>query len=147
MSRKTQDVRWLQRLSNFRKALARLNDAVGIARERPLSELEKQGVIQSFEYTYELGWKLLQDYLRWQGYDHLTGSRDVTREAFSAGLISEGETWMRMLQDRNLTSHSYNAETANAILANIQSHYHGLLNELETTLLSEAQSLQEAIHA
>lgn len=139
MADRIQDVRWLQRFSNFRKALARLNDAVAIARERPLSDLEKQGVIQSFEYTYELGWKLLQDYLRWQGYDHLTGSRDVTREAFSAGLITQGETWMRMLQDRNLTSHSYNEETANAILTNIESHYHELLNQLATTFLSEVQ--------
>ena len=139
MSDEQSDVLWLQRLNNFRKALARLNDAVETAQARALSELEKQGVIQAFEYTYELGWKLLQDYLRWQGFEHLTGSRDVTREAFSAGLITQGETWMRMLQDRNLTSHSYNEETANAILANIQSHYHGLLNELEKTMSLEAE--------
>ena len=105
---------------------------------RALSELEKQGVIQAFEYTYELSWKLLQDYLRWQGYEHLTGSRDVTREAFAAGLITQGETWMRMLQDRDLTSRSCNEETANAILANIESHYYGLLNDLERTMASEA---------
>lgn len=138
MSETYPDIRWLQRLNNFRKALSRFNDATNTARERLLSDLEKQGMIQAFEYTYELAWKLLQDYLRWQGADHLTGSRDVTREAFSAGLITEGEAWMRMLQDRNLTSHSYNEETANAILANIQSHYHDLLNDLERTMASEA---------
>lgn len=139
MTEEHADVRWLQRLNNFRKALARLNDAVETAQTRALSELEKQGVIQAFEYTYELSWKLLQDYLRWQGYEHLTGSRDVTREAFAAGLITQGETWMRMLQDRNLTSHSYNEETANAILTNVQSHYHDLLNELDHTMSLEVQ--------
>lgn len=139
MAQAAPDVRWLQRLNNFRKALARFNEGVDTGRARALSELEKQGVIQAFEYTYELAWKLMQDYLRWQGYDHLTGSRDVTREAFSAGLIGEGETWMRMLQDRNLTSHSYNEKTANAILANIQSDYYELLNDLEQTMTGEAQ--------
>ena len=133
------DIRWLQRLNNFQKALARFNEGVAIAQSRELSDLEKQGVIQAFEYTYELSWNLMRDYLKWQGFSHLTGSRDVTREAFSSGLISDGETWMRMLQDRNLTSHSYNEETANAILANIQSYYHELLNGLENTMIGEAE--------
>lgn len=103
------DIRWLQRLNNFRKALARFNEGVEIAQSRELSELEKQGVIQAFEYTYELSWNLMRDYLKWQGFSHLTGSRGLYKE------------------------------TANAILANIQSHYHGLLNALENTMMSEAE--------
>ena len=72
-------------------SLAHLNAASDTAQERLLSDLEKQGMILALKCTYELAWKLLQDYLWWQGFDHLTGSRDVTREAFSAGLITEGK--------------------------------------------------------
>ncbi|MEQ6885986.1 nucleotidyltransferase substrate binding protein [Salicola sp. Rm-C-2C1-2] len=77
MSNEQTDVRWLQRLTNFRKALARLNDAVETAQARALSELEKQGVIQAFEYTYELSWKLLLN-----GLDH-TMSLEAQRHGFS----------------------------------------------------------------
>lgn len=107
-----QDVRWLQRFSNYRKALQQLGEGVDLARSRELSRLEKQGFIRGFEYTYELAWNLLRDYLRWQGSTSVTGSRDAIREAFSAGLVDDGERWMQMLQDRNRTSHTYNEETA-----------------------------------
>ncbi|PAV27393.1 nucleotidyltransferase substrate binding protein (TIGR01987 family) [Tamilnaduibacter salinus] len=133
----SEDIRWQQRLRNFQKALAQLNEAMALADERALSRLEKQGVIQAFEYNYELGWNLLRDYLKWQGLAHITGSRDTIREAFSAGLIEDGEAWMRMLVDRNRTSHTYNEDTADAILAQVRLEYHGLLRTLEMTMLSE----------
>ncbi len=134
------DIRWLQRLQNFRKALAQLDDAMGLMAERALSRLEKQGVIQAFEYSYELGWTTLKDYLVWQGIDDLVGPRDTIREAYSKGLIDEGQGWMNMLLDRNRTSHTYNEETAEAILANIQQRHHPLLKALEKTLLERAGS-------
>lgn len=134
-----QDIRWLQRLQNFRKVFGQLDDAVGLMNERELSKLEKQGVIQAFEYTYELAWNLLRDYLKWQGAAHLTGSRDTIREAFAAGLILEGEQWMAMLQDRNRTSHTYNEETAEAILKAIRSPYHSLFVSLESVISGEAR--------
>ncbi len=134
----TKDVRWLQRLSNFSKALAQLDDALQLMKCRQLSRLEKQGVIQAFEYSYELAWNTLKDFLLWQGIDGIIGSRDAIREAFSKGLIEEGQGWMNMLADRNRTSHTYNEETAEAILSNISQQHHTLLKALERVLLARA---------
>lgn len=103
-----------------------------------LSELERLGVIQVFEYTYELGCSTLKDYLVWQGIPGIVGSRDAIREGFSKGLLADGQGWMDMLVDRNRTSHTYNEETAEAILQNIQQHHHPLLKALEQTLLERA---------
>jgi len=128
------DVRWVQRLQNFEKALAQLDDAVHLMGERPLSNLEKQGVIQAFEYTYELAWNTLKDYLVWQGIESIVGSRDTIREAFSLGLIEDGDAWMGMLVDRNRTSHTYNEKTADDILVNIQHSHHANLSALRETL-------------
>lgn len=132
------DIRWKQRLNNFRRAFSQLDEAVALMAQRELSKLEKQGVIQAFEYTYELGWNLLRDYLRWQGTVELTGSRDTVREAFSVGLVKEGETWMNMLQDRNRTSHTYNEATAESILANIYNSYFAAFKALEATMSQKA---------
>lgn len=134
-----QDIRWLQRLSNFEKDFDQLDDAVNLMRSRELSKLEKQGVIQAFEYTYELAWNVLRDYLQWQGNTAITGSRDTIREAFAADLIADGEHWMQMLQDRNRTSDTYNEETAEEILASIVRLYHGLFTRLRERMDSEAK--------
>lgn len=133
------DVRWQQRLSNFRKVLLQLDEAMELMQQRELSKLEKQGAIQGFEYCYELGWNTLKDFLVWQGIDGIVGSRDTIREAFSKGLISDGHAWMQMLTDRNRTSHTYNEETAEAILANILLQHHPLLKALQQTLLSRVE--------
>lgn len=133
------DVRWQQRLANFRKALLQLDEAVELMQQRELSRLEKQGVIQGFEYCYELGWNTMKDFLVWQGIDGIIDSRDTIREAFSKGLISDGHAWMQMLTDRNRTSHTYNEETAEAILTNIQKQHHPLLKALEQTMSSRVE--------
>ena len=134
----SEDIRWLQRLQNFSKAQAQLDEAMALMQARSLSELERLGVIQVFEYTYELGCNTLKDYLVWQGVPSFVGSRDVIREGFSKGLLADGQGWMDMLVDRNRTSHTYNEETAEAILQNIQHHHHPLLKALEQTLLDRA---------
>lgn len=128
------DIRWQQRLSNYRKALQQLDEAMQLMSQRPLSKLEKQGVIQGFEYSYELGWNTLKDFLVWQGIEGIVGSRDTIREGFSRGLIDDGQGWMQMLTDRNRTSHTYNEETAEAILLNIRQQHHPLLKALESVL-------------
>jgi len=98
-----EDIRWQQLFSNYCKALERLEDFL----EPPaLNEREQQGLIKAFEYTYELAWNTLRDLLRSQGDASLLGSRDALREAFRLGLIEQGEAWMQMLQDRNLTNHT-----------------------------------------
>ncbi|MCL7945173.1 nucleotidyltransferase substrate binding protein [Marinobacter sp. ATCH36] len=133
------DIRWLQRFSNFKKAFNQLDSAVQLCKTRELSDLEKQGLIQAFEYTYELSWNVIRDYFRWQGNTSITGSRDAIREAFANGLLEEGEGWMRMLQDRNRTSHTYNEDTARAILNNILMQYHSLFEKLQTRMGDEVK--------
>lgn len=109
------DIRWKQRFANYQRALHRLADATALASQRPLSQLEKQGLIQSFEFTHELGWKVLKDYLEDQGFSDLVGSKDATRTAFQNGLVQDGQAWMDMIKSRNLSSHTYNQDVADAI--------------------------------
>lgn len=130
------DIRWQQRFDNYVRALATLTEAVELARQRPLSNLEKQGLIQSFEFTHELAWNCLKDYLQYQGEQNLMGSRDATRQAFRVGLISEGSQWMDMIVSRNRTSHTYNQATADQIAAAILQHYHPLFCQLAEKLNS-----------
>jgi nucleotidyltransferase substrate binding protein (TIGR01987 family) len=135
------DVRWLQRLENYRRALASLQRALQTARERPLSELEEQGLIQAFEFTHELSWLLLKDYLVDQGVSGLSGSRDAVREAVVRELLPAGSeaTWMAMIRSRNLTSHTYNPELAHEIAALIVQRYAPALLDLQLLLQERAQ--------
>ena len=133
------DVRSQRRLSSFRKVLLELDEAMELMGQRELSKLEKQGVIQGFEYCYELGWNTLKDLLVWQGIEGIVGSRDTIREALSKGLINDGHAWIQMLTDRNRTSHTYNEETAEAILINIRSQHHPLLRALEHSISSREE--------
>jgi nucleotidyltransferase substrate binding protein (TIGR01987 family) len=128
------DLRWKQRFNNYKKALSQLKYAIELKRQRALSDLENQGLIQSFEFTYELGWNTLKDYLVWQGIEGIVGSRDTIREAFSRCLIADGDIWMKMLVDKNGTSHTYNEKTANEILQNNDQMYVAELMELEDKL-------------
>lgn len=133
------DIRWQQRFSNFRRAFASLAAAVGLARARPLSDLEKQGLIQAFEFTHELAWNVMRDYFTYQGNTAITGSRDAVREAFSKGLLNDGEGWMEMLQSRNLTSHTYNQAVADEIVARIIGSYFMLFEVFLTRMTHLAQ--------
>lgn len=117
------DIRWIQRFDNYNKALKQLTNAVDLTAKRKLSELEKQGFIQAFEYTHELAWQTIKDFLKDQGNVEIYGSKDATREAFKLGLIKNGDIWMDMIQSRNKTSHTYNEETANEIINIILKNY------------------------
>jgi nucleotidyltransferase substrate binding protein (TIGR01987 family) len=130
----TENIRWKQRFANYGKALQELDEAVALSKTRELSKLETQGLIQGFEYTYELAWNTLKDYLQEQGHQELHGSRDTIREAFNVGLISQGETWMAMFRDRNKTSHTYNRQTAEEIATAIFRDYYGLFHALKSKL-------------
>lgn len=119
----SQEVRWIQRANSFEKVFARLEAAVKLAEQRELSDLEAQGLIQGFEYTHELAWKTLKDFLETQGMANLYGSRDTTRAAFRNELIENGEVWMDMVDKRNLTSHTYDEETTAQVVTTICSTY------------------------
>lgn len=126
------DVRWEQRFSNYRKALSQLKKFIDKGEE--LSDLEKQGLVKAFEYTYELAWTTLKDFLEFSGQRDIYGSRDVTRKAFELGLIEDGEGWMDMLQSRNLTSHTYNEEVAEEICQAVFDVYFSLFRRLDERL-------------
>jgi nucleotidyltransferase substrate binding protein (TIGR01987 family) len=104
----------------------------GWAGERELSPLEKQGLIQAFEFTHELAWNVLKDYLENQGIQGVVGSRGATREAFKNGLIADGEVWMDMIKSRNQTSHTSNEETANEITEAILNRYCAQFSQFST---------------
>ncbi|MCP9818600.1 nucleotidyltransferase substrate binding protein [Synechococcus sp. Cruz-9H2] len=133
------DVRWRQRFDNFERALQVLERGVALARQRPLTELEQQGLIQSFEFTHELAWNLLKDYLQHQGITGLIGSRDATRLAFQNALISDGEGWMAMIKARNQSSHTYNLEQAQAIARDVIDCYAPLFGALRNRFSALSQ--------
>jgi nucleotidyltransferase substrate binding protein (TIGR01987 family) len=136
----SKDIRWQQRFNNYTKALGKLTDAIQLTKQRQLSELEKQGLIQAFEYTHELAWNTLKDFLAERGNNEIYGSRDATRAAFSLGIITDGDVWMNMIKSRNQTSHTYNEDIANQIIGMITSAYfnefvvlHDTLNRMKTS--------------
>lgn len=100
-----QDIRWEQRFQSFSEALKQLKAAVTEV-SNP-SNLEKEGTIQRFEFTHELAWRVMKDYLEFEGFTNLTGSRSPIRQAFNSGLISNGQVWMDMIESRNRTVHAY----------------------------------------
>jgi nucleotidyltransferase substrate binding protein (TIGR01987 family) len=122
------DIRWKQRFQNYKKALATLKSAVELAASRELSDLEKQGMIQGFEFTFELAWNVMNDCLEEEGITGIIGSKGAIRHAFNRGLIEDGQIWMDMLDDRNLAAHLYDKETANGLAVSIIDNYYCQLN-------------------
>jgi nucleotidyltransferase substrate binding protein (TIGR01987 family) len=135
------DIRWQQRFANFRRALTRLAAAVDLGQQRPLSDLERQGLIQAFEFTHELAWKTLKDFLQSRGVTDLYGSRDATRESFSQGLIGEGELWMAMIRHRNLSTHTYDEATVEEIVSAVTCGYLAAFRQLEDRLRGLEETL------
>jgi nucleotidyltransferase substrate binding protein (TIGR01987 family) len=127
------DIRWRQRLSHFSKALGQLRKFI---EKGTLNELEEQGLIQAFEYTYELAWNTLKDYFEAQGETGIHGSRDAFRLAFKRGLIANGEAWMEMIASRTLTTHTYNEEVADQIATAVANRYFLEFVTLQATMQS-----------
>lgn len=132
------DVRWIQRFSNYRKALIQLGKAVNIVSalldsSSDQNDLLAEGLIQRYEYTHELAWKVMKDYEEYQGITDIMGSRDAIRVALRAGILDD-DRWMDTISDRNLTSHNYDDETAKHIVNNIINVYYPLFVKFETTM-------------
>ena len=127
------DIRWQQRYSNYKKALSNLIEAIELMSQRPLTNLEKQGVVQAFEFTHELSWKMIKDFFDSQGNGVIYGSKDATREAFKFGLIKDGDVWMRMIKSRNITSHTYDEKTVDEIVESVYGEYYQAFLELDAT--------------
>ncbi len=130
----TQDIRWQQRFANYGRAMQNLGEAVALATERPLSNLEQQGLIQAFEFTHELGWNVLKDFLEFKGITGLIGSRDASRSAFKNELVTDGQAWMDMIKARNQTSHTYNLDVANEVAHAILTRFYPAFVALRQTL-------------
>ena len=112
-------------MSNYRKALHRLAEVVNVAKVRELNDFEADGMIQRFEFTFELAWKLLKSYAEYQGVDkEIMGSRDAIRWAFEKGLITDSNVWMEMIKRRNDTSHTYDEDTASEVVDRIEDVYY-----------------------
>lgn len=154
----TDDDFWQQRLSNYNKALLKLEEAVVRIRDEYkideggrideddfLDDILKDGLIQRFEYTHELAWNVIKDFLQYAGNDNIFGSKDATREAFSAGLIANGDVWMDMILSRNKSSHTYNEDTADAIFLKIVHDYCGEFLKFRDTMEAIRSGKQEKL--
>ena len=126
----SQEIRWQYRFANFRRAYILLRDAFDDGVEA-LSQLEREGVIQRFEYTFELAWLTLKDKLEYDGVVLSTVTpRNVIREAFQAKLIEDGDAWIDMLTDRNLMSHTYDFDRFEEVICRISKRYLTILSDL-----------------
>jgi nucleotidyltransferase substrate binding protein (TIGR01987 family) len=134
----TDPIRWKQRLQSFTKAEQRLSEALLNGYEA-LSRLEQEGVIQRFEYTFELAWKVLKDLLFYEGFD-VKSPREVIRQAFEAEYLNEAdtETALDALEKRNLLTHSYEEATMLEALELIEGQFQPMLNRLLKTLQKRA---------
>lgn len=126
-----QDVRWKQRFQNFEKAISHLEVALQL---NDPDMLQKAGIIQFFEMSYELAWNTIKDYLEEQGFVDVKTPRSAFKKAFEIGLIEDGHSWMELLHDRNLTSHAYDEEKATEVEKLIHQKYYPLLLQLYKTL-------------
>lgn len=123
MTDNNKDIRWIQRLANYYKALDRLQKAAEIVSAAKMfsgdvDDLLKEGLIQRFEYTQELAWKVMKDFEEYQGFTDIQGSRDAIRKALQIGIV-ESNSWMETISSRNLTSHCYDESEFNSVLDKI----------------------------
>ncbi len=125
------DVRWKQRFQNYQKAFAQFESAV---KQNSQDRLAQEGLIQRFEYTFELAWKCLQDILQERGFSEIRGPKPVLEQAFQDGLIHEGLVWMDMLRARNEASHLYDEEVFLKIYQNAKNHFLKPLQDLKEKL-------------
>lgn len=128
------ETRWRQRYANFQKAFLQLDKAVDIDE---YNDLEREGLIQRFEYTIELAWKTLQDLLAAKGYEDVKGPKPVIRQAFQDGYLLDGEAWLDMWESRLKSSHTYDEDTAIEIADKIKNTYYFLLDDLDKKLAKE----------
>lgn len=136
--------RWLYRFDNYKRAFLLLREGIETMEERELTQLEKEGLIQRFEYTWELAWKVLKDYLDFEGVtlDKMTPA-SVLRAAFEAKIINEGEAWMKALDSRNKMSHTYDLKAFEIIIQDIRDHYLKLFDDLHLFMLEESMKAND----
>jgi len=118
-----QDIRWLQRFDNLKKAYARFRKALDAHEANPQDDLIQMALVQAFEFTFELSWKTVKDYLAYNGIRKLTLPRDIIKECFAHRIIEDGQQWIDMMMDRNLMAHTYSEENARQAVEHITERY------------------------
>ncbi|WP_121614174.1 nucleotidyltransferase substrate binding protein [Mesobacillus foraminis] len=126
------------KLENYEKAVYRLQEAVQLPLEQSII---LDGIIQRFEFTYELAWKLMKSFLEYEGIVEVNSPRAAFKEAYSIGLISNSEDWLSMIADRNITSHTYDEQMALLVCERITTQHVHILVTLLQTLKQRIQSL------
>ncbi|MEB2778997.1 nucleotidyltransferase substrate binding protein [Algoriphagus persicinus] len=132
-----EDVRWIQRFANFRKAMNHLENSLQIPHP---DIVQKAGIIHFFEMSFELAWNMVKDYLEEQGFVDIKSPRSALKKAFEMNILENGHAWMDLLQDRNLTAHTYDEQKASDMEQLISNKYFPLLKAL---LLSFKEKLNE----
>lgn len=127
------DIRWKQRFQNLDKAMEWLEEGVRRVKAQPDDAFLRTGLIQCFEFTFELSWKTLKDYLDEQGIE-VKSPKETLRQAIQIELIQNGDNWMKALNDRNLTTHIYEEDEVKEIAESIVSNYYPMINQLIDTL-------------
>jgi len=135
MTNENLDIRWKQRFGHYKKAFALLEQTMTI--EAP-SDAERAGLIQFFEMSFELAWKVLKDYLEEEGFSNVVSPRETVKQAYQAGLIKDGHIWIEALRDRNLTVHTYEEKIAIAVEQKIRDLYFPVLAELHRNFCEKA---------
>lgn len=125
------DIRWKQRFQNFKKALSLLESSLNILEP---DIIQKAGMIQFFEMCFELSWNILKDYFVEQGFTEINSPRTAIKKGFELGLIADGHLWLKLLEDRNITSHVYDEEIVNEVEGLIREKYYPLIKELYETM-------------
>jgi nucleotidyltransferase substrate binding protein (TIGR01987 family) len=127
-------IKWQHKFANFEMIFQQLELAVA---QTSYSNLEKAGLVQTFEFTFELAWKILQRLLQFRGYE-VNGPRDVIKQAYKDGLITNGDEWLNALDNRNMLAHTYDVETSDEAVKLIKNKYYPFLKELHVQLKSKA---------
>lgn len=133
--------RWEQKLQSYSKALNRLAQVVNESKRRELNEFERDSVVQRFEFTHEVAWKLMKSFAEYQGDNTLMGSRDAVRWAYENHLITDGQVWMNMIRSRNETSHDYDDSMAIEVVKQVVDNYFPAMFDLYTRMSQLAASV------
>lgn len=133
----SQDIRWKQRFQNYEKAFKRLSRVIEVVKSAPDDDLLQSGLVQTYEYTFELAWKTLKDYLTLEGFE-VRSPRETIRQGFQSGYIMNGEDWLQALADRNLTTYIYDDEIIARVLSGIFERYFFLLQDFYISFKEKA---------
>ena len=133
----SQDIRWKQRFQNYEKVFKRLSRAIEVVKATPDDDLLQSGLVQTYEYTFELAWKTLKDYITLEGFE-VRSPRETIRQGFQSGYIMNGEDWLQALADRNLTTHIYDDEIIIRVLSDIFERYFFLLQDFYISFKEKA---------